>query len=100
MADYNPLRIKESLKEIELAVTQHGFKGVYVLIELAAECGEETEGGIFIHARLSRAELAEMTGLSRETVSLILSELAAKGLITTQKQKITLCDQAGLRGLL
>ncbi len=32
LAGYNPFRIKESLKEIELAVTKHGFKGVYVHI--------------------------------------------------------------------
>jgi len=32
LAGYNPFRIKESLAEIELAVTRHGFKGVYVHI--------------------------------------------------------------------
>ena len=32
LAGYNPFRINESLKEIELAVTKHGFKGVYVHI--------------------------------------------------------------------
>jgi predicted TIM-barrel fold metal-dependent hydrolase len=32
LAGYNPFRIKESLKEIELAVTTYGFKGVYVHI--------------------------------------------------------------------
>jgi predicted TIM-barrel fold metal-dependent hydrolase len=32
LAGYNPFRIKESLAEIELAVTKYGFKGVYVHI--------------------------------------------------------------------
>ena len=32
LAGYNPFRIPESLKEIEIAVKQHGFKGVYVHI--------------------------------------------------------------------
>jgi len=32
LAGYNPFRIKESLREIETAVTRHGFKGVYVHI--------------------------------------------------------------------
>jgi predicted TIM-barrel fold metal-dependent hydrolase len=32
LAGYNPFRILESLREIELAVTKHGFKGVYVHI--------------------------------------------------------------------
>ena len=32
LAGYNPFQIKESLKEIEIAVTRHGFKGVYVHI--------------------------------------------------------------------
>jgi predicted TIM-barrel fold metal-dependent hydrolase len=30
LAGYNPFRIKESLREIEVAVREHGFKGVYV----------------------------------------------------------------------
>lgn len=32
LAGYNPFRIKESVKEIELAVKEYGFKGVYVHI--------------------------------------------------------------------
>jgi predicted TIM-barrel fold metal-dependent hydrolase len=32
LAGYNPFRIKESLHEVELAVRQYGFKGVYVHI--------------------------------------------------------------------
>ncbi len=32
LAGYNPFRIKESLQEIEIAVKEHGFKGVYVHI--------------------------------------------------------------------
>ena len=32
LAGYNPFRIKDSLREIEIAVRQHGFKGVYVHI--------------------------------------------------------------------
>ncbi len=32
LAGYNPFRIKDSLREIETAVTKHGFRGVYVHI--------------------------------------------------------------------
>jgi predicted TIM-barrel fold metal-dependent hydrolase len=32
LAGYNPFRIKDSLREIEVAVKEHGFKGVYVHI--------------------------------------------------------------------
>jgi predicted TIM-barrel fold metal-dependent hydrolase len=32
LAGYNPFRIKASLREIEVAVKEHGFKGVYVHI--------------------------------------------------------------------
>ena len=32
LAGYNPFRIPESLKEIEVAVKEHGFKGVYIHI--------------------------------------------------------------------
>lgn len=32
LAGYNPFQIQESLREVETAVTRHGFKGVYVHI--------------------------------------------------------------------
>ena len=32
LAGYNPFRMKESLSEIETAVTKHGFRGVYIHI--------------------------------------------------------------------
>lgn len=32
LAGYNPFRIRDSLREIERAVTEHGFRGVYVHI--------------------------------------------------------------------
>ncbi len=32
LAGYNPFRIKESLEEIERAVKEHGFKGIYIQI--------------------------------------------------------------------
>jgi uncharacterized protein len=32
LAGYNPFRIKDSLREVEVAVREHGFKGVYVHI--------------------------------------------------------------------
>ncbi len=32
LAGYNPFRIKESLREIEVAVKEHGFRGVYIHI--------------------------------------------------------------------
>jgi hypothetical protein len=32
LAGYNPFRIKESLREIEVAVKDHGFRGVYIHI--------------------------------------------------------------------
>ncbi len=32
LAGYNPFRIKESLEEIERAVKEHGFKGIYIHI--------------------------------------------------------------------
>ncbi len=75
-------------------------KVAHLLLELAADFGKASPDGILVDTELSRAELAEMTGLSRETVSLILSEFVAKGLITTQQRSIALCDQARLRDLL
>jgi CRP-like cAMP-binding protein len=53
-----------------------------------------------IDVNLSRVELAEMAGLTRETVSLVLSEFASKNWIKTLKRRICIGDRAGLKSLL
>jgi CRP/FNR family transcriptional regulator len=75
-------------------------KLAHLLLELASEFGKTTSHGVLIDLTLSRAELAEMAGLSRETVSLILRTFETQGWIKTQKRKIFVCDQIGLRSSL
>lgn len=59
-------------------------KAAHLLLELAAEFGQvAADGQIVIELDLSRAELAEMAGLARETISLALSEFETKGWLKT-----------------
>ncbi|MBI4286970.1 MAG: Crp/Fnr family transcriptional regulator [Chloroflexi bacterium] len=48
---------------------------------------------------LTHQELADSTGLSRETVTNILSHLRAHGLVKLGKRKIAILDRAGLQEL-
>jgi len=53
---------------------------------------EEHDGQLLI-AQLSRKDLANMVGSSREMVSRVLRELERKGHITIKGKSITLCDR-------
>ena len=75
-------------------------KLAHILLELVAEFGKKGPDGILIDVALSQAELAEMAGLARETVSLTLRGFESKGWIKLQKRKIVICEQASLRASL
>jgi CRP-like cAMP-binding protein len=68
---------------------------VHLLFDLAEKYGRYTrEGGISLGIHLSHQELASIIGSTRETVTLVLGELQAEGLITVIRREIVLC-QAG-----
>jgi CRP-like cAMP-binding protein len=80
------------LQERLYTTTQSGArtKLAYLLLELAADFGRETPEGTIIDLRLSQAQLAEMTGLTRETVSSMLNAFVEKGWIKSQGRKIVI----------
>lgn len=67
-----------------------------MLIKLAREHGAEIEQGIRINLSLSRQELANLIGTTRETVTRILSELKKSKIIDMDKQNIIITDVKGL----
>jgi CRP/FNR family cyclic AMP-dependent transcriptional regulator len=70
------------------------------LVELAAEYGKESEGGIEIDLPLSQEELAGWTGSSREAATKALHVLRELGWIETRRRRITVLDLEALRRLL
>lgn len=68
-----------------------------LLLALAGEEGRVTREGVVFEPSLSRQEMAEATGISREALSRALSRLAREGILDLEAKTITIIDPAGLR---
>ncbi len=67
------------------------------LLDLAHKIGQEDEKGRVLHLTLSRQELANMAGLSRETFTRILKEFQIRGCLEVKGKKIQIRDEKVLR---
>jgi CRP-like cAMP-binding protein len=67
-----------------------------ILLKLMHEVGEPTAGGILIKKRITHEDLANITGLSRVTVTNVLNYLDRLKLITKGRLKYTIIDRARL----
>jgi CRP-like cAMP-binding protein len=60
------------------------------LLRLAQQTGKKLDGGILLRIRLSRQDLAQMTGTTLFSVSRILSKWAKEGLVEAGRQRVLL----------
>ena len=67
------------------------------LLKLADDHGKQTDEGIKINIPLSRQELADMAGTTRETVSRVLSKFRKEKFITEQDDRIVILNFEKLR---
>lgn len=67
-----------------------------ILLKLMHEVGEPTANGILIKKRITHEDLANITGLSRVTVTNVLNYLNRLKLITKERLKYTIIDRARL----
>jgi len=72
----------------ELATERVERRVARALLRLVRQAGHRVEGGVLIDLPLSRQDLAEMTGTTLYTVSRILSQWAAKGLVETGRERV------------
>jgi CRP/FNR family transcriptional regulator len=68
-----------------------------MLLNLATEEGRVTKRGVVFEPSLSRQEMAEATGISREALSRALSRLAREGILDLGGKTITILKPAELR---
>ena len=68
-----------------------------MLINLATEEGRVTKRGVVFEPSLSRQEMAEATGISREALSRALSRLARESVLELDSKTITILKPAELR---
>jgi CRP/FNR family transcriptional regulator, cyclic AMP receptor protein len=67
------------------------------LLELASAHGVERDGGLLIELPVTQEELANMIGVTRESVNRNLSDFRRLGLIKNQGRRIVIVDAARLR---
>jgi len=69
---------------------------VHLLLELAEKYGAPSGDGVELRIKLSHQDLASIIGSTRETVTVVLGELQAEGLLELGRRKIRLIDMAKL----
>jgi CRP/FNR family transcriptional regulator, cyclic AMP receptor protein len=67
------------------------------LLDLADKIGKREDTGLAMQMTLSRQELANMSGLSRETFARILKEFQIRGCLKVQGKKILILDEKIMR---
>jgi CRP-like cAMP-binding protein len=80
----------------ELATERVERRVARMLIRLARQSGHKVAGGVLIDLPLSRQNLAEMTGTTLYTVSRILSQWEAQGLIEAGRERVLVRNPHGL----
>jgi CRP-like cAMP-binding protein len=80
----------------ELATEQVEQRLARTLLRLGERAGRSVDGGTLVDVRLSRRDLAEMTGTSLFTVSRILNRWQDAGIVQSRRQHILIRQSAGL----
>ena len=96
--------LSERLRELqerfrELATERVAQRVARALVRLVRQAGRKVEGGVLIDLPLSRQDLAEMTGTTLFTVSRVLSEWEAQGIVASGRERITVLRPHGLVAL-
>ncbi len=72
----------------ELATERVTRRIARALLRLVREAGRRVEDGVLIDVALSRRDLAELTGTTLFTVSRVLSEWEAEGIVKSSRQRV------------
>ena len=93
-------RLREADQQIEyLAFKDARGRVASILLELLKKHGKPSSNGYTIDIKLTHQELANLSGVTRETASRILSEFEGDGLIRLQERRIVIPSEKGLRDL-
>jgi len=80
----------------ELATERVERRIARALLRLSSQTGRQVPGGILLDVRLSRQDLAEMTGTTLYTVSRILSRWEQAGLVKSRRERVLIRRPEGL----
>lgn len=87
-------RLRDSWKRIYLLNFKHASERVKMLfLSLSLENGKRTDEGVQLNLKLTHQEIADMTGLTRESVTRVLDKLQKDGEVTIKNKQIYLSSQ-------
>ena len=93
-------RLEEAHTRIREMSTQEVERRVaHAVLRLVEQAGKRDDAGLRVDFPISRRDIAEMTGTTLHTVSRILSAWETQGLVEGGRQKLVVCDAAGLKRL-
>lgn len=87
-------RSQKTIKDMAFSDTYN--RTSRTLLDLCERHGKETKTGIEIDIGITRQDIANMVGTSRETVSRIISDLKKEGVVDTSAKKIIIIDKGEL----
>lgn len=87
-------RIEQRLKNLLFLSNRERL--THLLLELAEQYGHQARDVVELSIKLSHQDLANVIGSTRETVTVVLGELQAEGLIRVGRRRIALVDPARL----
>lgn len=94
-------RLREAHDSIHLLGSGSAEKRIaHMLLKLGRKLGQPDAVGLLIQTPLGRDELAEMTGVTPETASRVISQFQREGWIDTGRQWVALKDAPALEELL
>lgn len=81
-------RLRECMKKIQLLNFNNAAQRIKMLLLMLSEShGEKIDGGTILKMKLIHQDIADMTGLTRETVTRVLDKWKKGGEIKIQKNK-------------
>jgi CRP/FNR family transcriptional regulator, nitrogen oxide reductase regulator len=86
-------RIQEAhtrLKELATQDVEH--RVAHAVLRLVSQSGRKVDGGVLVDFRVTRQEIAEISGTTMHSVSRILSAWENAGLVVVGRQKVIVCD--------
>jgi CRP/FNR family cyclic AMP-dependent transcriptional regulator len=90
-------RLRRADRRVEsLAFLSAPGRVARVLMEMGKEHGERTAEGLSLHHKMTRQELANIAGTSRETLTRVLMEFQDEGLLTLKKNVLIVHDEKQL----
>ncbi len=89
------LRLRESWNRIHILNFREAPQRLKMLLKiLAGENGVKTPSGVKINLKLTHQEIADMAGLTRETVTRVVNQWRREGLITIPRSRNILLHDA------